>query len=152
MLQFPSLFFFRSRHLFKTLELLVNDDRYRKEKNFWQKSEDLILRVKGQYSLEEIAQVCKIFCHVPVSQIFWAEMEKLVLSLSAGFKGRRDLLIPVVRAFRNRNSEIFWKVFSGHIKGIKDELNFEDFVLVLDVLDYSNGEALFDDFVKNFFM
>lgn len=82
-----------------------------------------------------------------MSHVFWAEMETLVLSLSAGFRGRRDLLIPVVRAFRNRNSEIFWKVFSSHIKGIKDEMNFEDYVLVLDVFDYSTGEALFRDFV-----
>ena len=47
LLPFPSLFFFRSRHLFETLELMVNDDEMRREKNFWLKSEDLVIRVKG---------------------------------------------------------------------------------------------------------
>ena len=32
---YTSLFFFRSRHLLPTLEILVNDVTYRREKAFW---------------------------------------------------------------------------------------------------------------------
>ena len=35
LLPFPSLFFFRSRHLFTTLEHLAANPIYNKEKNFW---------------------------------------------------------------------------------------------------------------------
>jgi hypothetical protein len=49
-LPFPSLSFFRSRHLYETLDLMANDEFYKKEKNFWQRSEDLILRTKTQLS------------------------------------------------------------------------------------------------------
>ena len=55
LLPFPSLFFFRSRHLFETLELMAHDEYYLKEKDFWLKSEDLILRTKGQLSTEQLA-------------------------------------------------------------------------------------------------
>ena len=55
LLPFPSLFFFRSRHLFETLELMARDEFFLKEKDFWLKSEDLILRTKGQLSTEQLA-------------------------------------------------------------------------------------------------
>ena len=55
LLPFPSLFFFRSRHLFETLELMAHDEFFLKEKDFWLKSEDLILRTKGQLSTEQLA-------------------------------------------------------------------------------------------------
>ena len=84
---YTSLFFFRSRHLLPTLEILVNDVTYRREKAFWQKSEDLILRVKTQLSSEELAHVVQIYSKVPVSQVFWTDMENLILSKSADFKG-----------------------------------------------------------------
>ena len=67
MLPYTSLFFFRSRHLFHTLELMSKDETYRREKHFWQKSEDLILRVKSQLTLEELTRVVSIYKRVSVS-------------------------------------------------------------------------------------
>ena len=62
------------------------------------------------------------------------------------------MLLQVVLAFSNRSKETFWKVFTSQISEVSDQLTFEEFVQVLDVLDYSNGEALFQVFVKKFFI
>ena len=152
LLHFPSLFFFRSRHLFETLHFMAHDEIYLKEKNFWQKSEDLILRTKGQLSTQQLAQVVDIYSGVPVSQVFWNEMEKVILSNSADFRGHKTMILQVVSAFANRSKETFWKVFSVQIIAVSDQLTFDEFIQVLDVLDYSNGETLFDTFVKKFFI
>mmetsp|Transcript_30889 Transcript_30889/g.41013 ORF Transcript_30889/g.41013 Transcript_30889/m.41013 type:complete len:148 (-) Transcript_30889:114-557(-) len=116
-LPYPSLFFFRSRHLFATLRLLASDPTLRQEKGFWQKSEDLILRSKSQLSTEQIAQVVSIYRLVQVSQVFWSEMEQLILSKSADFKGKKELLMDVVRGLapRSGSNETFWKVFSTQV-------------------------------------
>jgi len=44
-----SLFFFKSTCLFTVLERLSRHPRYMNERDFWLKSEDLVLRVKNQY-------------------------------------------------------------------------------------------------------
>lgn len=149
---YPSLFFFRSRHLFETLSILSKDETYLKEKNFWQKSEDLILRTKNQLSTEQLVQVIKIYSGVPVSRVFWSELEQLLLSKSADFRGHKDFLVPVVAAFANRSKETFLKVFSGHINKIGEELSYEEFVPVLDALDHANGAALFELFANKYFI
>ncbi len=62
------------------------------------------------------------------------------------------MLLHIVLAFANRSKETFLKVFTSQINEVSDQLTFEEFVQVLDVLDYSNGEALFQVFVKKFFI
>lgn len=88
-LPYPSLFFFRSRHLFPTLRLLALDPIFGKEVSFWLKSEDLILRTKNQLSAEQLAEVVSIYRHVRVSQVFWSDLEQLILSKSADFRGHK---------------------------------------------------------------
>ena len=112
---YPSLFFFRSRHLYPTLRLLALDPFFSKEINFWQKSEDLILRSKTQYSVEQLAEIVSIYRHVRVSQVFWSDLEQIVLSKSADFRSHKDMLLKIVRAFAHRSNETFWKVFSAHV-------------------------------------
>ena len=142
-LPYPSLFFFRSRHLFATLDLLARHPLFGAEKSFWQKSEDLILRSKGQYTTQELVRVVSIYKHVPVSQMFWNEMEQLILSKSADFKGNKGMLLHTMQAFAHRNNETFWKVFGSYVRTFADELTFNEFIQVLDILDYHNGETLF---------
>jgi len=119
-LPYPSLFFFRSRHLFTTLHYYATDPVFSKEKAFWQKSEDLILRSKAQLTVQDLATVVSIYKHVPVSQIFWNEMEQTILGKSADFKGDKKMLLQVVLAFSHRNNETFWKVFSTHLCNLAD--------------------------------
>lgn len=149
---YPSLFFFRSRHLFETLTILSKDETYLREKNFWQKSEDLILRSKGQFSTKQLVEIIKIYNEVPVSRVFWNEMEQLLLSKSADFRGHKDFLVPIVGAFANRCKETFLKVFSGQVNNISSELSFDEFVIVLDALDHANGSALFQLFGNKYFI
>ena len=66
-LPYSSLFFFRSRHLFPTLKLLASDPVFSKEYDFWQKSEDLILRSKNQLTIEQLVEMVSIYRHVKVS-------------------------------------------------------------------------------------
>ena len=103
-------------------------------------------------STEQLAQIVTIYSVVPVSQIFWHEMEQLILSKSADFRGRKVILLQVVLAFAHRSKETFWKVFSAQISEVADELSFDEFTRVLDVLDYMNGEALFSLYVDKFFI
>ena len=44
------------------------------------------------------------------------------------------------------------KLFGIHVREIKDELSLEEFLLVLDALDYANGEIIFEEFVKKHFV
>ena len=44
------------------------------------------------------------------------------------------------------------KLFGIHVREIKDELCFEEFLLVLDALDYANGEIIFEEFVRKHFV
>ena len=76
------------------------------------------------------------------------------MSKSADFKGRKDLLLDIVMAFgeAKRSNETFWKVFSSHITDVVDDLTFDSFVQVLDVLDYHSGEPMFQVFVQKFFI
>ena len=74
------------------------------------------------------------------------------MSKSSDFRGNKTILMQLVRAFAHRSNETFWKVFSDHMRSIADELTFEESVEVLDVLDYMNGETLFDSFIKKFFI
>lgn len=143
LLPYPSLFFFRSRHLFATLELLAGHPIFGAEKSFWHKSEDLILRSKGQLTTQELVRVVSIYRHVPVSQMFWNEMEHLILSKSADFKGNKDMLLQTMGAFAHRKNETFWKVFGSYVRTFADELTFDEYVQVLDILDYHDGETLF---------
>ena len=46
-LKSTSLFFFRSRHLLRILEVISEARHYQKEDSFWLRTEDLILRVKS---------------------------------------------------------------------------------------------------------
>lgn len=64
------------------------------------------------------------------------------------------MLLKIVRAFAHRSNETFWKVFSAHVTQLAEanELSFDEYVEVLDVFDYSNGEALFGKFVQKFFI
>ena len=117
---YPSLFFFRSRHLLDTLNLLATDPMLSKEKAFWQKSEDLILRSKNQLSVEQVARVVSIYSKVDISQVFWSDMEQLILSKSADFRGKKHLLLQILRGFSHRSNETFWKVFSANIAQIAD--------------------------------
>ena len=49
-----SLFFFKSRHLIPTLRLLSIHPKFKHERDFWLKTEDLIMRVKGQFSSPDL--------------------------------------------------------------------------------------------------
>ena len=63
-----SLYFFRSKHhLLPVLKQLANHKFYSKEDNFWLRSEDLILRVKTQFSAAELAEIVAIYSKVRVS-------------------------------------------------------------------------------------
>ena len=98
-LAYPSLFFFRSRHLHRTLDLLASSPFYKKESAFWVKSEDLINRVIKQLTTKEITDIVSIYCKVPaVSQLFWSNIEKIILTRSADFKGHKDLVLKVILA------------------------------------------------------
>ena len=63
------------------------------------------------------------------------------------------MLVQVISAFGNRsNNETFWKVLSTQVTQLADKLEFDEFVEVLDVLDYSSSDTLFNIFVKKFFL
>ena len=79
-------------------------------------------------------------------------MEKLVLSLAADFRGKSDLILPVINAFQHRQNETFRKVFGTYLKDIKDDLNYDKFLIVLDFLDKTGGEQLFAEFVDRYFV
>ena len=66
-LKSTSLFFFRSRHLLKVLDVISESKYYQKDDSFWLRTEDLILRVKSQYGAEDLAHIVKIYSKVKVS-------------------------------------------------------------------------------------
>ena len=117
-LKSTSLFFFRSRHLLKVLEVISEPKYYQKDDSFWLRTEDLILRVKSQYGAEDLAHIVKIYSKVKVSQMFWVEMEQLLLSKAADFKGKKEIILDVIFAFRHRTNETFWKVFSSLVADV----------------------------------
>ena len=43
-------------------------------------------------------------------------------------------------------------MFSSHVRSISADLTFDEYVQVLDTLDYLNGETLFQKFVDQFFV
>lgn len=62
------------------------------------------------------------------------------------------MILQTVNAFSHRSNETFWKVFSSHVRSISADLTFDEYVQVLDTLDYLNGETLFQKFVDQFFV
>ena len=71
-------------------------------------------------SAEQLAEMVSIYRHVKVSQVFWSDLEQLILSKSADFRGNKEMILKIVRAFAHRNNETFWKVFSANIAQIAD--------------------------------
>ena len=115
LLKNTSLYFFRSRHLFRVLESLA--DLRPGERDFWIKSEDYVLRVKTQYSIEDICRIIKIYSKVNPSHLFWMEIEQLLLAKSSDFRSGANstFLIELCQTMRQRQNETFWRVFSGHL-------------------------------------
>ena len=83
-----SLFFFRSRHLFKVLSALA--DFRPGERDFWIKTEDYVLRVKTQYSIEDVCQLIKIYSKLNPSHLFWQEIEQILLAKSSDFRSESN--------------------------------------------------------------
>lgn len=84
MLKSMSLFFFKCRHLLLVLKSLT--EVRPNERDFWLRTEDYILRVKNQYSVSEISQIVSIYSKVKPSQLFWIEVEQILLSKSSEFR------------------------------------------------------------------
>ena len=115
LLKNTSLFFFRSRHLLRVLTCLT--ELRPGERDFWIKTEDYVLRVKTQYSIEEICQIIKIYSRVNPSHLFWMEIEQLLLAKSSDFRSgsKAPLLIELCQNMQQRHNETFWRVFSRHL-------------------------------------
>lgn len=70
-----SLFFFKSKHLHTVLHRLATSTGFVNERDFWLKTEDYVLRVKNQYTVNDIATIIQIYSKVNPSQLFWQEIE-----------------------------------------------------------------------------
>ena len=98
----------------------------------------------------QLAEISLIFSKLPrSSQVFWLELEQEILSKSSDFKGHKDQVLQVAlgigRAQKSAEAknETFWKVYGMHLNDFSQEMSFHEFIAILDVLDYSNGEILF---------
>ena len=55
--------------------------------------------------------------------MFWVEMEQLLLSKAADFKGKKEIILDVIFAFRHRTNETFWKVFSSLVADVSHQID-----------------------------
>lgn len=85
MLQHTSLFFFRSQHLEKVLDTFSRHPKFQRERDFWLKSEDMILRQREQYDSHKLCRLASIYSRVNPSQLFWVEIEQVLLSKASDF-------------------------------------------------------------------
>ena len=51
---------------------------------------------------------------------------------------------------QQRHNETFWRVFSGHLSHHFETYNRKQLIQILDILDETNGNAIFNKFVEKF--
>jgi len=111
-----SLFFFKVDDPLFILEIYsdqisnkAEDQNAGKDKDFWIKVEDLLMRKKNDYGIEDVARIVKMYAGIGAgTAVFWREVEELLLVRSAQFRVARDAenarqmsdnLVNVVEAF-----------------------------------------------------
>ena len=70
----------------------------------------------------------------------------MLLAKSSDFKNDKESILKIVRAFRARNNETFWQVYSKLLVGVSEQMVQDEMIDVLSILDKSNGDALFKKF------
>ena len=74
-------------------------------------------------SSRHLTKFVEVYSRLPVSQIFWYEMEQVLIAKSSNFKTDKESLLRIVRSFKGRNNETFWQVYSKLLVQIAGELS-----------------------------
>ena len=90
MLPHTSLFFFRCSQLERVLDAMARHPKYGKERDFWIKSEDMIIRQRDQFDVNKLCRIAHIYSKVNPSQLFWVEIESILLSKSTEFAQTKE--------------------------------------------------------------
>ena len=92
--------------------------------------------------------IVETYSQVEASQVFWMEVENLLITKSADFKNPENaqLLKQVVEGVRSRTNETFWKVFTGIVQVHFDAYSQSDLISLLHSIDNWNGRELFELF------
>jgi len=75
--------------------------------------------------------------------MFWLELEQLLLSKSADFKGQPDLVFQVCESLKDRKNETFWKVFSSLLTPDAATFTRDQLLQLLTIFDQTNGADMF---------
>ena len=96
-----SLYFYKCVDIIYVLKHLSKLRFVKSYTEFWLKIEDLLMRMKHEFKLEEVIEIVELYTDLKKgSAIFWEELEKFVLKNSSDFK-RLDsnLTIRMVLAY-----------------------------------------------------
>ena len=111
---------------------------------FWFKIEDLLLRMKRDFSFYQIVDIAELYSSMGCgSQLFWGELEEYLLIHSSKLKNhggeevgnhiREDLIKRLIVTFDKvgRKNETFWKVFSTLYEENHHKYSFNDHLLIM---------------------
>jgi hypothetical protein len=98
MLENLSLFFYKCEDPIYILEKCAHLSQ---ENDFWISVEDLLMRSKKDYSIEQLSRICLMYAKISQgSNVFWQEIEDLLMVKSASFKNdSSNALVNVITSF-----------------------------------------------------
>ena len=158
-----SLFFFRCSDPLYLLEFyaarvaLHNKDLAQFggiDKDFWIRTEDLLMRSKRGYQLSDFARIAWLYSETKMgTNIFWQELEEQILTKASQFKKLDDngnTLSKVIHSFAkiDRNSDLFWNLMTQTVTQVQ-ELNQVSFKNELSIL--SSIINISESFTKQIF-
>lgn len=132
--------------------LFLAQSSFAADRDLWLGFEDHILRNRKSLSVSDIARLVCICDNIVPSQLFWQELEQLVIMKSGELRKDPESLYKIVHGMRGQRNETFWKIMSGLLTKNREAFAPEQLIQILLVLDAADGRAIYEHLYGSYVM